>query len=114
MAAFERTSPLALKPQLDGSATQAVDCGVAACVIALDDASYGLIRPSTERVRRAMGNERKATNPEQWKAAIDTFADRFIKLGLQPPRTSVVRGRGHDELWRLLNERRRRVIAAID
>ena len=111
---IERTGPLVLEPQLDGSATQAVDWGVAACIMALDDASYGLIRPSTERVRKAMGNERDATNTEQWKAAIDAFADRFTALGLQPPRTSGVRGRAHDELWRLLSERRRCVIAAID
>ena len=35
------------------------------------------------------------------------------RLGLQPPKTSVVRGKGHDELWRLLHDRRRRVIAAL-
>jgi hypothetical protein len=34
-------------------------------------------------------------------------------LGLQPPRTSVVRGQSHDELWRLLHDQRRRVIAAL-
>jgi hypothetical protein len=111
---FERTGPLLLEPQLDGSATQAVDCGVAACVVALDDASYGRIRPSTERVRRAMGNDLDATNPDQWKAAIDAFADRFTSLGLQPPKTRVVRGKGHDELWRLLHDQRRRVIVALD
>ena len=81
--------------------------------MALDDASYGLIRPSTEAVRKRMGNDRDATNPDQWKAAIDSFADRFTALGLQPPRTSVVRGKGHAELWRLLHDQRRRVIAAI-
>ena len=47
MAAFERTGPLKLERQLDGSATESFDCGVAACVMAIDDASYGLIRPST-------------------------------------------------------------------
>jgi hypothetical protein len=113
MATFERKIALALAPQLDGSATEGYDCGVAACVIALDDASYGLIRPSTEAVRKRMGNDRDATNPDQWKAAIDSYADRFAVLGLQPPRTSVVRGKGHDELWRLLHDQRRRVIAAI-
>jgi hypothetical protein len=77
MATFERTSPLKLERQLDGSASQSVDCGVAACVMALDDASYGLIRPSTEAVRRRMGNDRDATNPDQWKAAIDSYAERF-------------------------------------
>jgi hypothetical protein len=55
--------------------------------MALDDASYGLVRPSTEVLRRRMGNEREATNPDQWKVAIDSFADRFAALGLQPPRT---------------------------
>ena len=81
--------------------------------MALDDASYGLIRPSTEAVRKRMGGDRDATNPDQWKAAIDSYADRFLSLGLQPPRTSVVRGKGHDELWRLLHDQRRRVIAAL-
>ena len=52
-----------------------------------------------------MGNDRDATNPDQWKAAIDSYADRFTALGLQPPRTSVVRGQGHAELWRLLHDR---------
>ena len=113
MATFERTGPLRLEPQLDGSATKGVDCGVAACGVALDDASYGLIRPSTEAVRKRMGNDRDATNPDQWKAAIDSFADRFLSLGLQPPRTSVVHGKGHGELWRLLYDQRRRVIAAL-
>ena len=55
MAAFERTGPLLLEPQVDGSATEGVDCGVAACVMALDDASYGLIRPSTEADPQADG-----------------------------------------------------------
>jgi hypothetical protein len=113
MATFERTGPLRLEPQLDGSASQAVDCGVAACVMALDDASYGLIRPSTEAVRKRMVNDREATNPEQWKAAIDSYGDRFRSLGLQAPRTTVVRGKGHAELWRLLSEQRRRVIVAL-
>ena len=45
--------------------------------MALDDASYGLIRPSTEAVRKRMGDDRDATNPDQWKAAIDSYADRF-------------------------------------
>jgi hypothetical protein len=113
MATFERAKPLRLEAQLDGSATEGVDCGVAACVMALDDASYGLIRPSTERVRKALGNDRDATNPDQWKAAIDSFAERFTALGLQLPKTSVVRGKGHDELWRLLHAKGRRVIAAL-
>ncbi len=113
MAAFERKGPLKLEAQLDGSASEAFDCGVAACVVALDDASYGLIRPSTEAVRKRMGNDRDATNPDQWKAAIDSYADHFLSIGLQPPRTSVVRGKGHDELWRLLHDQRRRVIGAI-
>jgi hypothetical protein len=82
MAAYERTSPLKLERQLDGSASEAFDCGVAACVMALDDASYGLIRPSAEAVRKRMGNLRDATNPDQWKAAIDSYADRFTALGL--------------------------------
>jgi hypothetical protein len=81
--------------------------------MALDDASYGLIRPSTEAVRKRMGGDRDATNPDQWKAAIDSYADRFISFGLQPPKTRVIQGQGHDELWRLLHDKRRRVIAAI-
>ena len=113
MATIERTSPLRLEAQLDGSASEAYDCGVAACVMAIDDASYGLIRPSTEAVRKRIGGDRGATNPDQWKAAIDSFAERFTALGLQPPRTGVVRGKGHAELWRLLHDQRRRVIAAI-
>ena len=112
MATFERTGPFKLERQLDGSATEAYDCGVAACVMALDDASYGLVRPSTEAVRKRMGNDRDATNPDQWKSAIDSFAERFTALGLQPLKTSVIRGRGHAELWRLLHDKRRRVIAA--
>jgi hypothetical protein len=113
MATFERAKPLRLEAQLDGSATEGVDCGVAACVMALDDASYGLIRPSTEALRKRMGNDRDATNPDEWKVAIDSYADRFSALGLQPPKTSVVRGKGHDELWRLLHDKRRRVIVAL-
>jgi hypothetical protein len=113
MATFERTSPLKLERQLDGSVSEVFDCGVAACVMALDDASYGLIRPSTEAIRKRMGNDRDATNPDQWKTAIDSYASRFASLGLQPPRTAVVRGQGHDELWRLLHAQRRRVIAAL-
>ena len=81
--------------------------------MALDDASYGLVRPSTEAIRKRMGGDRDATNPDQWKAAIDSYADRFASFGLQPPRTGVVRGQGHDELWRLLHDQRRRVIAAL-
>ena len=84
-----------------------------AAFMALDNASFGRIRPSTEAVRKRMGDDRDATNPDQWKAAIDSFAERFLSLGLQPPKTSVVRGKGHDELWRLLHDQRRRVIAAI-
>ena len=98
MATFDRTGPLRLEPQLDSSATEAFDCGVAACVMALDDASYGLIRPSTGAVRKRMRNLREATNPDQWKVAIDGFANRFRSLGSQTPRTSAVRGKGHDEL----------------
>ena len=113
MAAFERPGPLKLEPQLDGSVSEAFDCGVAACVMALDDASYGRIRPSTEALRKRMGNDRDATNPDQWKAAIDSYADRFTALGLRPPRTAVVRGKGHDELWHLLHDKRRRVLAAL-
>ena len=113
MATFERSSPLKLEGQLDGSATESFDCGVAACVMALDDASYGLIRPSTESVRKRMGGDRDATNPDQWKTAIDSYAERFLALGLQPPWTAIVRGKGHAELWRLLHERRRRVIVAL-
>jgi hypothetical protein len=113
MAAFERTGPLRLEAQLDDSATASIDCGVAACVMALDDASYGRIRPSTEAARKRMGGDHDATNPDQWKAAIDSYAERFTTLGLQPPRTSVVRGKGHAELWRLLHERRRRIIVAL-
>jgi hypothetical protein len=111
--ALERTGPLKLERQLDGSPSAAFDCGVAACIMALDDASYGLIRPSTETVRKRMGNDRDATNPDQWKIAIDSYAERFAALGLQPPKTSVVRGKGHAELWRLLHDQRRRVIAAL-
>ena len=113
MATLERKIALALEPQLDGSATEGVDCGVAACVTALDDVSYGRIRPSTEAVRKRIGDDRDATNPDQWKVAIDSFADRFATFGLQPPRTSVIRGKGHDELWRLLHDQRRRVIAVL-
>ena len=113
MATFERSSALALEAQLDSSASEAYGCGVAACVMALDDASYGLVRPSTEAVRKRMGGDRDATNPDQWKTAIDSFAARFISFGLQPPKTSVIRGKGHDQLWRLLHDQRRRVIAAI-
>ena len=113
MATFERKTALALERQFDGSASQSVDCGVAACVMALDDASYGLIRPSTEAVRKRMGGARDATNPDQRKAAIDSFAERFTALGLQPPRTSVARGKSHAELWRLLHDKRRWVIAAL-
>ena len=113
MATFERTGPLRLERQLDGSASQTVDCGVAACVMALDDAFYGHIRPSTEALRKRMGNDLGATNPDQWKAAIDAYADRFASFGLQPPRTAVVRSKGHDELWRLHHDQRRRVIAAL-
>ena len=56
MATFERTCPLKLERQLDFSATEAFDCGVAACVMALDDASYGPVRPSTEAVRKRMAH----------------------------------------------------------
>jgi hypothetical protein len=28
-----------------------------------------------------MGNDRDATNPDQWKAAIDSYADRFASIG---------------------------------
>jgi len=59
------------------------------------------------------GSDRDATNPDQWKAAIGSYADRFTGLVLQPPRTSVVRGKDHDELWRLLHDQRRLVIAAL-
>jgi hypothetical protein len=83
MATFERAGPLRLKRQLDGSASEAFDCGVAACVMALDDASYGPIRPSTEAVRKRMGNARDATNPDQWQVAIDSYAERFTALGLR-------------------------------
>jgi hypothetical protein len=54
---------------------------VAACVIAIDDVSCGLIRPSTEAVRKRMGNDRDATDPDQWNTAIDSFADPFLAVG---------------------------------
>ena len=63
MATFERTGPLLLEPQLDGSATEGVDCGVAACVMALDDASYGLVRPSTEAIRKRDGQRPRCHEP---------------------------------------------------
>ncbi len=47
----------------------------------LDDASYGLIRPSTEADRKRVCNDRDA-NPEQWKAAIDSYANRLSALWL--------------------------------
>ena len=104
MATFERTGPLKLEPQLDGSATRRrFDCGVAACVMALDDASYGLIRPSTEAVRKRMGNDRDATNPDQWKAAIDSYADRFTRT--RPAATAgraSCAARATTSCWRLL------------
>ena len=83
MATFDRTGPLRLEPQLDSSATEAFDCGVAACVMALDDASYGLIRPSTGAVRKRMRNLREATNPDQWKVAIDAVTGDRVGASLE-------------------------------
>ena len=110
---MKRRKPLLVEPQLDDSALEALDCGPAACVVAIDDASYGRIKTTTEEIRRRAGNVKGTTTPEMWKRAIDSFADDFIKLGLHPPRTSIVRGRDTSALWKLLKKQNRRIIGAI-
>ena len=91
-----------LEAQLDGSATEGVDCGVASTVMAIDYASGGKIRTTTERVRNKMGT-REPTNPWDWQRAMRGFKDVADARPLKPrPAVHEHRGRRRDEQSRLV------------
>jgi hypothetical protein len=103
-----------VEPQLDGSALQSVDCGVASTVEALDHASGGKIVPTTEKVREKMDDHEGGTNPWDWQKGIDGFASRFKAVNLKPPRTLIVNGGSLDELREILFDKQRLVILALN
>jgi hypothetical protein len=102
-----------LEAQLDGSRTEGVDCGVASTVMAIDYASHGKIRTTTERVRNKMGTQ-DPTNPWDWQRAIRGFRDAARKQGLRPIRSNLASGADFERLRTLLFERKRPVIIALD
>ena len=102
-----------IEPQLDGSKTESVDCGVASTVMAIDYASAGKVRPTTERVRAKMGDE-GPTNPWDWQGAIRAFKDAARKAGLKPLRSTIADGADFDRLETLLFEKKRPVVVALD
>jgi len=102
-----------LEAQLDGSATEGVDCGVASTVMAIDYATGGKVRTTTERVRNKMGT-RAPTNPWDWQRAMRGFRDVARKQGLRPLRSSIASGADLERLRTILFERKRPVIIALD
>jgi hypothetical protein len=102
-----------LEAQLDGSKTEGIDCGVASTVMAIEYASGGKIRTTTERVRRAMG-EQGPTNPWDWQRAFRAFRVPARKAGLRPLRSTIADGADFARLRTLLFEKRRPVIVALD
>jgi hypothetical protein len=102
-----------LEAQLDGSRTEGIDCGVASTVMAIDYASGGRIRTTTERVRNRMGTQ-EPTNPWDWRRAIQGFREVARKEGLRPLRSTLASGADFERLHTLLFERKRPVIIALD
>jgi hypothetical protein len=102
-----------LEAQLDGSATEGIDCGVASTVMAIDYATSGKVRTTTERVRNKMGTK-DTTNPWDWQRAMRGFREAARKAGLRPLRANIANGADLDRLKSLLFERRRPVIVALD
>ena len=102
-----------LEAQLDGSATEGVDCGVASTVMAIDYASGGRIRTTTERVRNKMGTK-EPTNPWDWQRAMRGFRDVAKKQGLRPLRCNIASGADFERLRSILFDRKRPVIVALD
>ena len=100
-----------LEAQLDGSKTEGIDCGVASTVMAIEYASGGKIRTTTERVRRAMG-EQGPTNPWDWQRAFRAFRVPARKAGLRPLRSTIADGADFARLRTLLFEKRRPVTVA--
>ena len=84
--------------QLDDSALESFDCGPASICVAIDFMSRGRIHPSTENVRKKMGDHKGGTSPEQWVKAIMAFAPAFRKKGLTPPKVKLVNSMPHDML----------------
>jgi hypothetical protein len=102
-----------LEPQLDGSSTESVDCGVASTVMAIDYATIGKVRTTTERVRAKIKDD-GPTNPWDWHRAIVDFRDAAKKSGLKPLRASIADGSEFERLRELLFERKRPVVVALD
>jgi hypothetical protein len=102
-----------LEPQLDGSKTESVDCGVASTVMAIDYASAGKVRSTTERVRAKM-NDQGPTNPWDWQSAIRAFKDAARKSGMKPLRSTIADGSDFDRLETLLFQKKRPVVVALD
>lgn len=63
-------------PQLDGSRTQSVNCGVSSTRTAVTWATRGLVRPTVNQTRTRMGYRPaalKTTNPTDWARAITSY-----------------------------------------
>lgn len=70
-------------PQLDGSPTQSVNCGVSSTRSAITWATRGLIRPTVAQTRRRMGfkpTSVRTTSPADWERAIESY-DTPAELG---------------------------------
>jgi hypothetical protein len=81
--------------------------------MAIDYATIGKVRTTTERVRAKMRDE-GPTNPTDWHRAIGEFRDAAKKSGLKPLRSRIVSGAEFDRLRTLLFERKRPVVVALD
>lgn len=69
--------------QLDGTATQATDCGVRSTSMAIDWSTRGRVVPGVRVVRRRMGfrpTVNRTTNPVDWARAITSY-DTPAELG---------------------------------
>lgn len=84
--------------QLDDSKLEGYDCGPASVCVAVDFMSRGKIHPSTENIRKKMGDHVGGTDPEGWVKALDAFGSAFERSGLTPPRYKQVTGMTHEML----------------
>jgi hypothetical protein len=89
--------------QLDDSALESYDCGPASVCVAIDFMSRGLIHPSTENVRKKMGDQSGGTNPDGWVKALEAFGPAFERKGLTPPKFKQVHNLSHDALRKQMN-----------
>ena len=82
-----------LEHQLDGSATGGEDCGVAVVVMAVDLATQGAARPTTEEVRRRMRVPSGATDTGDQERAVESFETAIETRGREPLRYQRMLGR---------------------